>query len=175
MPLWFFTDEQRLPNPLPLIQTLPAGLCGVVFRHDNHPNRQTLARNVARLCRKRDLLLVIADDAKLAMRLQAGLHLRGGRDGRPSGWSGRLLSASVHNETQLKQAKKARAGMVFISPVFPTASHPNAASLGGAGWRRLAMQVGKAKPCALGGLNGKTIRTLGPLCKHIGAIEAFFY
>lgn len=174
MPLWFFTDDQRLPSPLPIIQTLPTGLCGVVFRHDNHPNRQALAQDVAKLCRKRRLTLIIAGDAKLAMRLQAGLHLRGGAGGRPSGWSGELLSASVHHESQLKQAKKIGVGLVFISPVFPTTSHPGSVGLGPTGWRRLAKQAGKSKPCALGGLNGQNAHTLGPLCKSIGAIEAFF-
>lgn len=173
MPLWLFTDDQRLPDPLPLINTLPKGLCGVVFRHDKHPNRNRLARAIARLCRKRGLSLIIAGDAKLAMNLHAGLHLRGGT-GRPTIWSGKLLSASVHNQTQLQQARKAGARLIFISPVFPTASHPEASGLGKAGWQHLARQAGKAKPCALGGVNGKNAPVLGPLCQGIGAIEAFF-
>lgn len=146
----------------------------MVLRHDSHPNRLALAQTIAQLCRRRKLPLIIAGDAKLAMRLQAGLHLRGGAGERPHGWSGGLLSASVHNEAQLRQAKRAGVDLVFISPVFPTASHPGAVVLGQRGWRRLAMQAGQTKPYALGGMNGKNARLLSPLCAGIGAIEAFF-
>lgn len=173
VPLWFFTDDQRLPDPLPVIRTLPKGLCGVVLRHDTHPNRPALAQTIARLCRARGLALIIAGDARLARSLRAGLHLRGGVGGRPHGWSGGMLSASVHNLAQLKQAKRAKAALVFISPVFPTISHPGAAVLGGAGWRRLARQAGRMKPYALGGLNADNISSLGPRCLGIGAIDAF--
>lgn len=174
MPLWFFTDEQRLPDPLPVIHTLPPGLCGVVLRHDAHPNRPALAKTIARLCRARRLELIIAADARLARSLRAGLHVRGGGGGRPHAWSGGVLSASVHNEAQLKQGKRAKVGLLFISPVFPTASHPGAAVLGASGWRRLAKQTGQIKPCALGGIKAGNIPTLGPRCVGIGGIDAFF-
>lgn len=173
-PLWFFTDHQRLPDPMRIISTLPSGLCGVVLRHDAHPDRPVLARRIARLCRMRGLALIIAGDAGLAMRLRAGLHLRGGAGGRPSFWSGGLLSASVHNEVQLKQARRARVRLVFISPVFATASHPGAPVLNNIGWCRLARRTGRIKPYALGGINGRNARRLGVVCAGAGAIEAFF-
>src|SRR6185437_11986089 len=77
-PLWLFTDSRRLPNPRPAVAKLPRGLAGVVLRHDNDPNRATLGRDLARICRVRRLLLVVAGDVHLAAALRAGVHLRGG-------------------------------------------------------------------------------------------------
>ncbi|WP_234730515.1 thiamine phosphate synthase [Acidocella facilis] len=177
-PLWFFTDAQRTPDPLAVIARLPLGLCGVVLRHDQDPDRARLARRVAKICRARRLALIIAGDARLAASLKAGLHLRGGA-GRVRPHTG-LRSASAHDEAQIRQARRAGVALVFISPVHPTASHPGARGLGAAGWRRLAARLtpvrGKApiKPFALGGMNGRHARNLGPACAGVGAIDAFF-
>lgn len=161
-----------------MIARLPLGLCGVVLRHDQHPDRARLARRVARLCRARRLLLIVAGDARLAASLRAGLHLRGGA-GRVRPHAG-LRSASAHDEAQIRHARRADVALVFISPVHPTASHPGARGLGAAGWRRLAARLnparGKApiKPFALGGMSGRQALNLGPACAGVGAIDAFF-
>ena len=173
VPLWLFTDDQRLSDPLRVIGRLPSGLCGVVLRQDAHPDRQALARSVARLCRRRGVALILAGDVRLAKSLRAGLHLRGGVGGRPAGWSGRLLSASIHDQTQLNLAKRAGVDLIFISPVFPTRSHPGAMVLGTRGWHCLAVQAGRMQACALGGINARTVRRLPSCCAGIGAIEAF--
>ena len=171
-PLWFFTDAARLPDPLPVIARLPPGLCGVVFRHDSAPNRLALGRRVAALCRVRRLTLVVAGDARLAAALHAGLHLRGGRRGvlRLPGF----VTSSAHNAAELARARRVGVDMLFISPVFVTKSHANAALLGARGWRRLARLAGRTSPAALGGIDGCSIRALGPFCAAAGAMEAFF-
>jgi thiamine-phosphate pyrophosphorylase len=171
-PLWFFTDATRLPDPLPAIARLPKGLCGVVFRHDDIPDRLALGRRIAALCRARRLWLVVAGDARLAARLQAGLHLRGGRRGVTK--LPRFVTASAHHAGEVRQARRAGAGLLFISPVHATKSHIGAPVLGGAGWRRLARLAGPTCSAALGGINGRTVRALGPACAAAGAIEAFF-
>ncbi|MDE2239093.1 MAG: thiamine phosphate synthase [Rhodospirillales bacterium] len=171
-PLWFFTDERRAADPLPIISRLPVGLCGVVFRHDTHPDRAALARRVARLCRARKLKLIIAGDARLAAELGAGLHLRGGAV--LPGGRGVLRSASAHNAAQMARARRAKVALVFLSPVFPTASHPGANTLGVSGWLKLARQSGQVKPCALGGITGRQAGALGTRCNGVGAINAFF-
>ncbi|MDE1905311.1 MAG: thiamine phosphate synthase [Rhodospirillales bacterium] len=171
-PLWFFTDEHRTPDPLPIIKRLPVGLCGVVFRHDSHPDRARLARKVARLCRARRLLLIIAGDARLAAALGAGQHLRGGAPVRRTRRG--LRSASAHDAAQLAKVRLAGVDLIFISPVFPTASHPGEPGLGVLGWLKLACQAGQAKPCGLGGITGQRARALPPRCAGAGAIEAFF-
>jgi thiamine-phosphate pyrophosphorylase len=171
-PLWFFTDEARLPDPLPVIAQLPRGLCGVVFRHDGAANRLMLGRQVAALCRARRLELVVAGDARLAARLQAGLHLRGGRRGLLQ--LPRIVTSSAHAPEELLRARRAGARLIFISPVFVTKSHIGGKVLGGAGWRRLARLAGQTSSAALGGITGQRLRALGPGCAAAGAIEAFF-
>jgi thiamine-phosphate pyrophosphorylase len=171
-PLWFFTDAARLPDPLPALRQLPPGLCGVVFRHDDAPDRAALGRRIAALCRVRRLMLVVAGDARLAARLQAGLHLRGGRRGAMK--LPRLVTASAHDVREVARARRAGVHLLFISPVYVTKSHIGAPILRPAGWRRLVRRAGARCSAALGGIDGHTIRGLGPDCVAAGAIEAFF-
>ena len=171
-PLFLFTDPARM-DVLALARTLPPGLCGVVFRHDGAPGRARLARALSAICRARRLTLVIAGDAKLALSLRAGLHLRAGQPPDLTRLPRHTLrTASAHDARQLRRACDNMANIVFISPVFPTRSHPGAAALGAHRWRRLARRSGPAKAYALGGIDGKSIRRLGLICAGAGAIDA---
>ena len=152
-----------------LVAGLPVGLCGVVFRHDGIADREALGRRLAKICRARRNVLVVAGDPKLAARLRAGLHLRGGR-GRGKGG---LVTSSAHNLMELSRARRAGARIIFCSPVFATSSHPGARGLGALGFARLARHAGGAKAYALGGVDGVTIRRLGKDCAGAGAIDAF--
>jgi thiamine-phosphate pyrophosphorylase len=171
-PLFLFTDPERM-DILALAQTLPPFLCGVVFRHDGAPDRAQLARRLRAICRARRLILVIAGDAKLALALQAGLHMRGGvRPDLTRLPRHTLRTASVHDAHQLRRARDNLADIVFMSPVFPTRSHPGAATLGAHCWRRLARRAAPAKAYALGGIDGASVRRLGAPCAGAGAIDA---
>ncbi len=164
-----------MPDLEAVIACLPRGLCGVVFRHDGVPGRAALARRVARLCRARRLALVVAGDVRLAWSLRAGVHLRGGRRGLVALPPRRLVTAAVHDRAEIVRARRAGAALMFISPVFPTASHPGAATLGPAGWRALARAVRPQAPAALGGVTPVRLRRLGKACRTIGAIGAFIH
>jgi thiamine-phosphate pyrophosphorylase len=170
--LWLFTDATVLPNPLSLIATLPAGLCGVVYRHDTAPDRLALGRAIAKLCRQRRIALVVAGDARLAAALHAGLHLRAGRWPDHTRPHHALLTASAHNPAEITRAKRAGAKLIFISPVFPTASHPGAKPLGNILWLRLACFVQPAKAYALGGISGHKMKTLANSCCGAASIRA---
>ncbi len=156
--LWLFTDAVRLPDPVPAIERLPAG-CGVVFRHDGVPGRAALAVRVARLCRARGLVLVVAGDPGLAAAVGAGLHLRGGRAARPwrRAWlrRGQIVTSSAHGRADLVRAARAGADAAFLSPLFPTRSHPGATALGPVRWAALAGSAG-GPVLALGGVAGGT-------------------
>lgn len=165
--LWLFTDRERLPDPLPAIAALPAGLCGVVFRHDGAADRAALAARVAALCRARGLPLTIAGDWRLAASLGAGVHLRGGVGERVG--PRRLVTSSAHSVPELQRALRAGA-IVFLSPVYPTPSHPGARTLGAVRWA--AMARGR-RVLALGGIDGSRIRRLDLAgCAGAGAIAA---
>ncbi|CAH2600887.1 Thiamine phosphate synthase [Rhodovastum atsumiense] len=165
--LWLFTDARRLPDPLPAVARLPRGLAGVVLRHDEAPERAALGRAVARLCRRRGLALAVAGDWRLAAALRAGLHLRGGR--RPAGaprWM-EAVTSSVHGVAELLRARRMGA-LAFLSPVFPTASHPGGAGLGPCRWG-LAVRRSGGAVAALGGMTGDSVRRLRG-CVAAGAI-----
>ncbi len=161
-----------MPDLAAVIARLPPGGAGVVFRHDGVPGRAALARRVARQCRVRRLALVIAGDARLAAAVGAGVHLRGGRRALTAPAPRRLVTASVHNRRELGLARRAGADIVFISPVFPTASHPGQAALGPLRWRALAAAARPLVAAALGGLTAASRRRLGPKCRCVGAISA---
>ena len=89
----------------------------------------------------------------------AGSPLPGGdgTHGRP----GRgLRTASAHNLRELKAAERSGADLVFLSPAYPTRSHPGAPALGP---RRFALMAHQAKVpvIALGGMDKERARTLG--------------
>jgi thiamine-phosphate pyrophosphorylase len=175
--LWLFTDARRLPDPRQAATRLPRGLAGVVLRHDGDPEREALGRDLARICRSRRLALVVAGDVRLAVALGAGVHLRAGHWPchvrlAPRRHGARLITSSAHGPADLRRAARAGAALAFLSPVFPTASHPGAPSLGLARWARLA-RSGRLPVAALGGVNGRRIRSLPvPVCTAIGAIGA---
>lgn len=132
---WLVTDARRLPDPLPAIRRLERG-DGVLFRHyELAPGtRLALARQVAALCRQRGLVLLVAGDVRLARAVAAdGLHLPQALIGRAAtarraGLA--LMTAAVHDGGAVARAARCGVDAVLISPVFVTASHPDAATLG---------------------------------------------
>ena len=169
--LWMFTDSARLPDPLAAARRLPIGRAGIVFRHDGAADRAEIGKGLARICRQRRLILVIAGDSRLSAALGAGMHLRGGRwpdvRRRPG-----FVTASAHGVADLQRCRRAGVDLAFLSPVFATASHPGAASLGiarGSGWARRA----PVPIAALGGIDGRSVRALPGFCSAAAAIGAF--
>lgn len=166
----------RLPDPLPAIAQLPRGLCGVVFRHDGAPDRAALALRVAKLCAKRRLALAVAGDTRLAMQVGAGFHLRGGRwpDAVRPNASKFPVTASAHDIPEIRRARLAGAKIVFLSPVFPTASHPGRAALGPVKWVDITRRFKGLELYCLGGVNGGNIRLTGKFGAGAGAITVLF-
>ena len=170
-PLILMTDDERLADPEPVIAALPRG-SAVIVRHYRAPGRAALARRLRRLCRARGVLLLIAGDARLAVAVGAdGVHLPEAMvRAAPQRWRlwcpGRLVTAAAHSPAALFLAARAGADAALLSPVFPTASHPQAASLGPlrfARWcRRAPLPV-----FALGGVGAHTARRLAG-CGAVG-------
>jgi thiamine-phosphate pyrophosphorylase len=160
--LWLFTDI-RGPDPLAFARAAPAGLCGIVLRSPLPPGAAT---ELARICRDRRLALTVAGDWRLARALGAGLHLRDGSKpvSAPRAWP--FFTSSAHGAASLRRARTAGA-LAFLSPAFPTLSHPGAPALGAVRWSRLAGR-GAA---ALGGVTGQSVRSL-PRAIAAGAIGA---
>jgi thiamine-phosphate pyrophosphorylase len=150
--------------------------CGLVWRPYDLPPAQALAvgRRLRALTRRRGQVFLVAGDWRLAARLGAdGLHLpepmaRRGPLAPALGWRRHhrgsahpLLSVACHGRRALARAAALDADMVTLSPVFPTASHPGASSLGPLRFAALARRAGRPV-IALGGLTPHTLRRLPP-------------
>lgn len=143
--LWLFTDERAGEALWAALERLPHG-AGVVFRHYATPlaERRRLWRRAALVCRRRGLVLVRAGSVRLGRELE----LTHGRRG--------SLTWPAHNRREAIAAVRAGARVVFVSPVFPTRSHPRARTLGlraGAVARGLPVTA-----VALGGMNARRYR-----------------
>jgi thiamine-phosphate pyrophosphorylase len=133
----------------------------VVFRAFGAPDAEARARRLRALCRARGLLLLIGQDAGLALRVGAdGVHLperlahRAGplKRARP-GW---LVTAAAHSA---RAGRAAQADAVVISPAFPSRSPSAGAPLGPVRLALLA-RVAARPAYALGGVDNKTARRL---------------
>jgi len=111
------------------------------------------------LCRDRGIpLLVNAAPATLDAQLADGIHLNSRRLleqktalADSARHSAMLISASCHDAAQLAHAQAIGVDFVLLSPVLPTASHPDAAGLGWDRFRQLSAEVG-LPVYALGGV-----------------------
>ena len=159
--LWMMTDERQGEGLFPALECLPRR-GGVVFRHYSLPEaeRRRLFEDVGGVARRRGLLLMLAGEPELAAAWGAdGSHgLCGGRASAP----GLLRSASAHNLEELAAAEAVRADFVFVSPVFPTRSHPDALILGPKGFGAVAGQA-RVPVIALGGMDEVRAQSLSGL------------
>ena len=144
--LWLMTDERLGERLFEALFNLPQG-GGIVFRHYGlaERERRALFERVMAAARARNQLLLLAGTAAQALAWGAdGSHGRGRGHG--------LRSAPAHDLAELMAAERAGADMVFLSPVFPTRSHPGVATLGPAGFNRLARRTDRPV-IALGGMD----------------------
>lgn len=173
--MFFFTDEARLPDPLPAIAGLPEG-CGVIFRHYETPARANLALEVIKACRDQGRICLVAGDGELAAQVGAdGVHLPqhvAGQGARNLASDFRLVTAAAHDEQALVRAQEAGAHAAFLSPVFASQSHPDAPALGVEQFNKL-VSTAPLPVYALGGITAKTApQLLGSGAVGIGAIGA---
>jgi thiamine-phosphate pyrophosphorylase len=168
--IWLMTDARFGDDQLRAIQRLPSR-SGVVFRHYHlaTQQRRALFAQVLRICRRRGHILLLAGDARTAMRWHAdGFHQRS------RGQTGLVHSAPVHDAREIKQAKRGRCDLLFLSPLFDTNSHPGARPLGPLMFQRLAKLVGPNRVIALGGITRQRAHMLSPRMAHgWAAIDAF--
>jgi thiamine-phosphate pyrophosphorylase len=146
--IWMMTDPRLGENLAAAVQRLPAG-SGVIFRHyDLVPTkRMALFRQIARVCRRRGHIILLAGSGIDARSWHAdGVHGMGRLSG------GGLLSVPVHNIREIAQARRKDADIMLLSPIFATRTHPGQRHLGALQFQRLAALSGNAKLIALGGM-----------------------
>lgn len=115
-----------------------------VFNLEPAPWRK-LARKADAVCRERGarLLLNAVPETAVALGVQ-GLHLNTRQlmtlDSL-EGLQGILVGASCHDERELKKAQALGVDFAVLSPVLPTASHPEAEPLGWEGFSRMVEEL----------------------------------
>ncbi len=157
------TDETRLADPVPVLARLPRG-AAVILRHYGAGDRTPLAMKMAQACRRLGLFLVIAGNWRLAAATgAAGLHLPQHQTPAPGArlWRkrGRMLTMAAHGPRSLARARAMKADAALLSPINPTASHPDRKALGAT---RAALMIRSVRipVVALGGVGPKTLRAL---------------
>lgn len=175
--LVLMTDDGRLADPLAAACALPRGSMIVVRARDD-TRRKTLSAALLKIARRHGLAVIIADDPELTARLGAdGIHLSEMRAGEAAHWRTRfpalLITTSAHSLRAVLKAQNLPVDAIFLSPVFPTLSHPDRASLS----PLRAMSIARASRRAVYALGGIDSRNAARLCGFvgiaaIGALEA---
>lgn len=173
--LWLVSDPVRLPDPCPAAADLPRG-AGVLARGLARP---VLAR-LARLARRRGLVVVVAGDGRAALAARAGLHLPDRRPSRGllpflrarrSGAPGTVLTLAAHGDGRAAaRGRRLRPDLIFLSPVFATRSHPGAVALGPLRWAAAARRLGMPA-AALGGVSAATVARIPRRAAGLAAID----
>jgi len=176
-PLLFVTDPGRTPDPDAVAERLPHG-AAIVFRAFGAANALEQARRLARIARRRGLVLLIGADEALAVQAGAqGVHLpeRLARTlprvkARHPRW---LVTAAAHSPAAIRRAAKLGADAVLLSAVFESHSPSAGRPIGPARLAAIA-RFAPVPVYALGGVDMKNARRLGASgVVGIAAVDAF--
>ena len=174
-PLLFFTDPIRTPNPEKVVARLPRD-AAVVYRHFGAEDALSRGTMIAKVARRRGVLVLVGADGALAARLDAdGVHLPqrlAGRTGLVKALRRRfLVTAAAHDVPAALRARRAGVQAIVVSPVFPSSS-PSAGRALGPRELSIIIRAAGLPAYALGGVTARTGRRL-PLTGAVGiaAIE----
>ena len=156
--LWLITDERMGDGLMAAVARLPRG-AGIVFRHYGMParERRALFEGVQRVASRRGITILLGGPPSLARAWKAA-----GSHGPPAGHMRGLRSVPVHTLKEIRAAEQGGARLLFLSPLYPTASHPGRPALGRARFARLARSTG-LPVIALGGVDHRRARSAASL------------
>lgn len=149
--LWLLSDARNDMRLEAGLRSLPRG-SGFVFRHyhlDAAARRERFEA-LAKLARELGHLAILAGEGDWGADGTYGDSHHAGRG---------LHLATAHDEAEIRAAAASGADAIFLSPVFPTASHPGAPTLGIERFHALA-QHSPVPIIALGGMTHERAREL---------------
>lgn len=155
--IWLLSDQRNDAVLEDAIGRLPPG-SGFVFRHYHLGAEQRAARfaQLLPLLRSAGHWAIVSDNVVTAEAWGAdGVY--GARDAHAT--AGLRWIATAHDEAEIAEANALGASAVMLSPVFPTRSHPGAATLGIARFRELAA-LSTIPVIALGGITAERAQAL---------------
>ena len=157
--LWLLSDARNDAALEEALATLPEG-SGFVFRHYHlQPAKRRERWEMLRsIVRSKNHLMVLSGDADTGIEWGAdGIY------GPPEELGKRpclLRLATAHDAREIHLADRNGADALFLSPVFPTRSHPDGTALGAAMFHDLAARS-TIPVIALGGMTVERARELG--------------
>lgn len=157
--IWLISDLRNDAVLEEALASLPDH-SGFVFRHYHLKEKARRARydELLSLCRDAGHLMVLSGDADTALAWGAdGVY---GPAEKLGAGPGLLRLATVHDTCEVAMANRAKADGMFLSPVFPTRSHPGSACLGINEFRTIAA-LAESPVIALGGMNAERAADLG--------------
>lgn len=158
--LWLLSDVRNDRALTKTLAALPPG-SGFVFRHYHLPEPARRARflALAGIARGCGHCVILAGSPEVAAEWGAdGIY--GAPEALASADAALLQLATAHDEAELAAAERAGADGVFLSPVFPTRSHPDGDTLGAD--RFLSLARGSPLPViALGGMTAARAAQIG--------------
>ncbi len=183
--LYLITPDNLYPSRdllLIMENILAEGIAMLQYRDKSNGlrERQHLARCLSRLCEDYQTPFVINDDLELAACCQAGVHL--GREDADIAYARQVLGKQVWIGSScygdLERAQKALAAganYVAFGSVFASTTKPQAEVIGTDFLRQARRALGKAKICAIGGINLLNVReVLACDVDYLAVISAIF-
>lgn len=175
--LWLISDARNDARLEHILERLPRG-AGFIYRHyhldDDARHRHFI--KLVRICTRRGLFIILAGTAKQAQKWGAdGMYgppdgvaiARRNANGRSTPF---LTLATAHNPREIRQANKANADFVLVSPVFATRSHADGKPLGPMRFAALA-RLAKPRVIALGGVNRHSFTRVSRIIDAWAAID----
>lgn len=165
-----FTDRERISDLKKTINSLPKNSAILIREYDlDKKNREVFANEISKAVRARGLKILIGKDIALAKKIKAdGVHFSD-FDKLPLQFLQKksfnkkfIFTFACHNFKSLLKARKIKADIAFISPVFSTESHLNAKGFGIKNLAKISLKT-KRDSCfhpmlyALGGISSKNI------------------
>lgn len=182
----FFTDALKINNPESIILNLPKFSAIIVREYSLDKNeRESFAKKIINLARKKNIKVLIAKDISLALKLNAdGVHFSD-HDRLPVNFFNKksfaknfILSLSCHSIKSFIRAIKHQPDLVFLSPIFKTTSHLHNKAFGINNLKKIVKfaqekQV-RSNIFALGGIQEKNLKLIRKMrLNGIGAIDFF--
>jgi thiamine-phosphate pyrophosphorylase len=180
----FFTDRKKISDIENTIKNLPKKSVIIIREYDlDKKNREIFAQKIITIAKAKGFKTLIGKDFALAKKLKAdGVHFSD-FDKLPQQIfrnKSFILSFSCHSLKSVLRIEKLKADMIFVSPIFPTTSHPGAKIIGLRNLVKIAVKAKSsnyaAKIYALGGINLTNLKSLRKLpISGFGAIDLFNY
>ncbi len=156
--IWLISDARNDPALERVLARLPRG-SGLIYRHYHLAPAERRARfeALARVARRFGHRVILSGTPRQARAWKAdGAY---GAAEKLARGPATLRLVTVHSLREMARATRARADAVLLSPVYPTRSHPGAATLGPVRFHLLAAR--SAVPAiALGGMTRHRARHL---------------